>query len=136
MTGGDLEARRDRWAAGLAGRLLSPDGSTRARSTFDRRDLLRAVCEALPAGTAVDVADLEAVTDRVLALPAVVAVAAADDDGPRWTTVGMLQVEADRPGHRRHAAGRPAAGRCTRMWSRRRSPGSTCTASTRPWSGP
>ena len=57
-------------------------GSTRHASTFDRRDVLRAWCDALPAGA--DVALIEQLTNGTLADPAVVALR-ADEQGPART---------------------------------------------------
>lgn len=48
----------------LSHRLLGPSHLTRARATFDRRDVLRGWCQVLGAGA--PVADIEALTDRVL----------------------------------------------------------------------
>ena len=47
--------------------LASPVGLTRAQSTFDRRDVIQALCERLPAGTVTDARLLEAAADRFLA---------------------------------------------------------------------
>jgi hypothetical protein len=47
---------------GLAG----PDGLTKQRSAFTRRDLLQAICEALAPGTGATVEELEALADRFL----------------------------------------------------------------------
>src|SRR5215213_9200009 len=51
----------------VAAQLAGPDGLTRQRSTFTRRDVLRALCERLPAGSDVTVADVERVADHFLA---------------------------------------------------------------------
>lgn len=45
----------DAWLR-VAGSLGGPEGLTRDRSSFDRADVLQAICERLPAGTRVDVA--------------------------------------------------------------------------------
>jgi conjugative relaxase-like TrwC/TraI family protein len=52
---------RDRLIAELAG----PAGLTQEASTFCRRDVLRAICERLPAGA--DLAEIEGLADRLLA---------------------------------------------------------------------
>jgi conjugative relaxase-like TrwC/TraI family protein len=77
----------------LAAYLLGPAGLTAQATGFDRRDLLQALCQALPAGTATDRAALEAVADQVLASRDVVRLVSAVDDGPRWTTTELLRVE-------------------------------------------
>ena len=53
--------------------LASPVGLTRAQSTFDRRDVIQALCERLPAGAVSDARQLEAAADRFLASPRAVA---------------------------------------------------------------
>ena len=77
----------------LAGYLLGPAGLTAQATGFDRRDLLQALCQALPAGTATDRAAVEAIADQVLASRDVVRLVSAIDDGPRWTTTELLRVE-------------------------------------------
>ena len=87
-------------------RLDAPDGLTEHRSTFDRRDVIRHLCDELPAGAATtDVLDL---ADDYLGSHHVVALAErgterihrADGrsapvptDAHRWTTPDMLRVE-------------------------------------------
>ena len=92
--------------------LGSPEGLTRRRSSFDRQDVLRALCEALPAGMDVSVADLEDLVDVFLADGDVVRIVnaghldttverddgtevAVSEDRRRWSTPEMLAVEAD-----------------------------------------
>jgi len=77
----------------LAAHLLGPAGLTAQATGFDRRDLLQALCQALPAGAATDRAALEAVADQVLASRDVVRLVSAPEDGPRWTTTELLRVE-------------------------------------------
>jgi ATP-dependent exoDNAse (exonuclease V) alpha subunit len=77
----------------LAGYLLGPAGLTAQATGFDRRDLLQALCQALPAGTATDRAALETAADQVLARRDVVRLVSAPEDGPRWTTTELLRVE-------------------------------------------
>jgi Ti-type conjugative transfer relaxase TraA len=63
----------------LAADLLSPEGLTKQASSFDRRDLLRAVCQRLPAGATV--ADVEAMADQVLVRAEVVRLVQTDGPG-------------------------------------------------------
>ena len=65
----------------LVDELAGPDGLTRDRSTFSRRDVLRAICDRLPAGTALRTGQLEALVDEFLASPLVVALAGAGEGG-------------------------------------------------------
>ena len=74
------ELSRERWEQ-LADELANPDGLTRDRSTFSRRDVLRAICDRLPAGTGLRPGQLEALVDEFLASPRVVALADAEDGG-------------------------------------------------------
>ncbi len=98
----------------LAADLLSPSGLTAKASTFDRRDLLRAVAERMPAGATV--AQIEATADQVLTHPEVVTLIAPSetigalgstvirrDDGKvistvnldegRWSTIELVNLE-------------------------------------------
>ena len=91
--------------------LGSPDGLTRRCSSFDRQDVLRAICEGLPAGMDVSGADLDELVDAFLAGEDVVRIDAGSldegaeredrvevplvEDRRRWSTLEMLQVEAD-----------------------------------------
>ena len=52
--------------------LLGPDGLTRRQPTFTRREVIAALCERLPAGSAANATLLEAAADRLLAADAVV----------------------------------------------------------------
>jgi conjugative relaxase-like TrwC/TraI family protein len=88
-------------APNLAAHLLGPKGLTEHTTSFDRADLLRALCEQLPAGTPVSHDHLQFLADEVLANPA--AVPLGDDDSSqavaisfssRWTTQDLLTVEA------------------------------------------
>jgi len=80
----------------LGDALLSPTGLTLNSSTFTRKDLLRGVCEHLPAGTPVTLTTLRALATRVLRDRRVVPLLG---DAPvstrRYTTGGLLQVEND-----------------------------------------
>jgi conjugative relaxase-like TrwC/TraI family protein len=57
--------------SGLLAHLIGPEGLTAAESTFERRDVVRAVAEALPAGAHLD--EVEALVDHALGRPEVVA---------------------------------------------------------------
>src|SRR5579875_4051284 len=83
---GDLEA--------LAAELASPlGGLTARRSSFDRRDVLRAVAERSPSGA--HPAQVRATTDRVLADRRMAATGATSRlAGPLYSTAELLAVEA------------------------------------------
>ena len=74
----------------LAGRLLGGEGLTLHASTFNRRDVLRALAEAMPEGATA--AALEAMAGYVLADQRAVALA-ADRHDDRWSTTELLQTE-------------------------------------------
>ena len=79
----------------VAAKVLGPDGVTRRSSSFDRRALLRAVCEAVPTDVAVSVADLRAVATRLVRDPRVVPLAKATPTAQRrYSTVELLTTEA------------------------------------------
>ena len=92
----------------LTGYLLGPSGLTAQATGFDRRDLLQAICQALPAGTVIDRAQLEALADRVLESRDVVRLVAPPEDGPRWTTTELLRVEQTALGFARDLTSMPA----------------------------
>jgi conjugative relaxase-like TrwC/TraI family protein len=86
--------------------LSSPAGLTRRVSTFDRPDVLQAVCDRLPSGA--PITTVEEVADRYLARPEVIELGGASrttlrrDDGkvvplhpdsPTYSTVELLAVE-------------------------------------------
>ncbi len=91
----------------LLGELLGPAGLTERASGFDRRAVLRAWCEQLQAGSHIN--DIEALADRTLAEPEVVALAVnaptslrtrsggrridGPDLGARYSTVELLALE-------------------------------------------
>jgi hypothetical protein len=77
----------------LAQHLLGPAGLTAQATGFDRRDLLQALCQALPPGVAVDRAWVEDAADQVLRHRDAVRLATRTPDGPRWSTAGLLIVE-------------------------------------------
>lgn len=94
--------------AGLYGSLASPDGLTRSTSAFGRRDVIKAMCNALPNGA--PVTEVLGLVDGFLASRHVVGVRvehdqavirrddgtviAARTDQQRWTTPEMLAIEA------------------------------------------
>ena len=70
--------------------LAGPTGVTERRSTFDRQDVIKSLCDHLPNGAPVD--DVMAMVELFLADPRVVAI--GDDPSPtRWTTVDLLDRE-------------------------------------------
>ncbi|HMC68385.1 MAG TPA: AAA family ATPase, partial [Mycobacteriales bacterium] len=81
----------------LTERLLGPSGLTAKRTSFDRRDALQALTEAIPTGLPVTGRQLEDVVDDLLrdgdAVPLLQP--AADAGERRWSTVELLEVEAD-----------------------------------------
>jgi conjugative relaxase-like TrwC/TraI family protein len=119
----------------LAARLLGPSGLTEQASTFDRRDVLRALAAAHPDGA--DVATIRAQADWFLGLPGLVRVEAAGhlrtidairrgdgrsvvaETGPRWTTADLLAVETTllQAAWERRAAGVGVARPDTLAWA-------------------
>ena len=77
---GARELTRERWEQ-LVDELAGADGLTRDRSTFARRDVLRAICDRLPVGTCLRPGQLEALVHEFLSSPRVVPLAAADEGG-------------------------------------------------------
>ena len=77
----------------LATHLLGPAGLTAQATGFDRRDLLQALCQALPAGLPVDRAGLERAADQVLHHRDAVRLVTRSEDGARWSTTELLGVE-------------------------------------------
>lgn len=101
----DDEGRYD-----LLDELASPDGLTERRSSFDRQDVLRALCTGLPEGSPAATGELDALVDRFLRGDGVVPIVhaghvegtvarsdgqpiSAMDDQRRWSTPEMLAVE-------------------------------------------
>jgi conjugative relaxase-like TrwC/TraI family protein len=77
----------------LVDELVSPEGLTRNRSSFDRRDILQGVAAAHRHGAPLD--DLRGLADRVLADVSVVGLAVDTPvGGPRFSTAELLAVEA------------------------------------------
>ena len=77
----------------LAEDLLGPTGLTAHATGFDRRDLLQALCQALPPGMTVDRTWVKGAADQVLRHRDAVRLATRTPDGPRWSTTGLLIVE-------------------------------------------
>jgi hypothetical protein len=94
----------------LAEALLAPSGLTEKRASFDRRDLLRGVCEHLPAGTPVRLRGLRALATRVLRDDRVVPLLG---DAPlaalRYSTRELLTLEIDALTLARRLAGTDAS---------------------------
>ena len=80
-------------ASSLSERLVSAEGLTIQESTFERRDLIRAIAESMPDGAHLDA--LEGVADRVLAEPGIVDLDGMGRGGEQLkTTQDLLDVEA------------------------------------------
>lgn len=67
----------------IALRLAGPDGLTRQRSTFTRRDVVQGFSQALPPGTVASVAEIEAAADRLLRSEGVVVLAKSERGASR-----------------------------------------------------
>ena len=76
----------------VARHLISSVGLTRDHASFDRKDVVRGWCEGLPAGTPLDLATIEELTEGLLEERQVVPLA-VDGPTPRWSTVEMLNTE-------------------------------------------
>ncbi|HEY5134406.1 MAG TPA: MobF family relaxase [Candidatus Nanopelagicales bacterium] len=85
--------------------LLGPSGLTGHATSFDRGDVLRALCERLPTTTSLNHQGLQAMVDEVLADPRAVPLRAhgpewesddpaQDAEAGRWTTRDLLATEA------------------------------------------
>lgn len=72
-------------------RLSSSSGLTADRSTFDRRDVLRAVIDSVPA--AVPVASVERLTDEYLRRPEVVTIGWHERTGTTFSTTELVELE-------------------------------------------
>ena len=77
----------------VAEHLLGPAGLTAQATGFDRRDLLQALCQDLPAGLPISHDSIETVADLVLRHRDAVRLATRSEDGPRWSTAELLGVE-------------------------------------------
>ncbi len=79
----------------VAARVLGDRGVTAKASTFDRRDLLRAVCEAVPPGAPVTVEALRELATAVVRDTAVVPlIGDLPADARRYSTADLLVTEA------------------------------------------
>ena len=76
----------------LLPKLLRPQGLTCNASSFDRRDVLQALCAAHPAGA--HIIDLRDRANQVLEHPDVVALSTDRPAGPRYTTAELLDIES------------------------------------------
>ena len=95
----------------LTDALLEPTGLTEKRASFDRRDLLRGVCEQLPAGTPVRLTGLRALATRVLRDTRVVPLLGDAPVGSRrYSTRELLALEQHALAIATRLAGPPAAG--------------------------
>ena len=89
----------ERWAPpsgaeveGLLGRLVGPEGLTASSSTFERRDVVRAVAEGLARGATVR--DVEVIAERALVVPDVVTLPSVGRGAEvRHTTHELLALE-------------------------------------------
>ncbi|MCW2667992.1 MAG: conjugal transfer protein TraA, partial [Frankiales bacterium] len=96
-------------ASDLADGLLAPTGLTEKKASFDRRDLLRGVCEQLPAGTPVRLGALRALATRVLRDDRVVPLLGdAPVTARRYSTRELLTLETDALAGARRLAGTAA----------------------------
>lgn len=79
----------------LAGRLFGPDGVTADRTTFTRQDLARALCETLPAGTPVRLADVDRLVTTLITHADVIPILTGADQQHerRYTTRELLSTE-------------------------------------------
>lgn len=76
----------------LAARLFGAAGVTKDKTTFTRRDLARALCETLPAGTPVRLADVDRLVTALIAHPDVLPVVGEGRER-RYTTRELLATE-------------------------------------------
>lgn len=79
----------------LAARLFGPDGVTADRTTFTRQDLARALCETLPAGTPVRLADVDRLVAALITQPDVIPIVTGPEESRerRYTTRELLTTE-------------------------------------------
>lgn len=108
-TGREAAAGVGPLAADLANALLDPTGLTEKRASFDRRDLLRGVCEQLPAGTPIRLTGLRTLATRVLRDDRVVPLLGdAPVNARRYSTRELLALETDALAIARRLNGEPA----------------------------
>jgi conjugative relaxase-like TrwC/TraI family protein len=82
-------------AASIAAEMFGPDGLTQHATSFDRRDVIQALTEALPAGAEVTGQQLESTATQLLshddAIPLLAPTAASGER--RWSTRDLLATE-------------------------------------------
>lgn len=79
--------------AQLSQHLLGPTGLTAQATGFDRRDLLQAICQAVPAGCSATRVELEMAANDVIRQRDAIRLATRGEDGARWSTAELLGVE-------------------------------------------
>lgn len=80
--------------AALIATLTGPAGLTRRKTTVDRRDVLQALCETLPAGAHVSLEHLDQLTHLVLRDRAIVTMASEDPvGGQQFSTAELVATE-------------------------------------------
>jgi conjugative relaxase-like TrwC/TraI family protein len=79
----------------VAAEMFGPVGLTKQTTSFDRRDVIQALAETLPAGVGVTANQLEAAADRLLAgAEAIPLLSPANRNGERrWSTRELLEAE-------------------------------------------
>jgi ATP-dependent exoDNAse (exonuclease V) alpha subunit len=77
----------------LAAGLFGPNGLTADRTTFTRQDLARAICETVPAGGPLKLADVDELVTSLMADDEVIPVATRDGCERRYTTRELLLTE-------------------------------------------
>ena len=80
----------------LTAQLTGPTGLTKRKTTVDRRDVLQALCDALPAGSAVTLDHLDQLAHTVLHDRSMVATTRHDSiGGPRFSTTELVEAETN-----------------------------------------
>lgn len=79
--------------ARLAVTLTGPRGLTRRKTTVDKRDVIQALCDALPAGTPVTLASLDHLVQEITAGPGIVPLPRGADTGPKLSTAELIASE-------------------------------------------
>jgi conjugative relaxase-like TrwC/TraI family protein len=77
----------------LAARLFGPNGVTREHTTFTREDLARTICEVVPPGTPLRLADVDALVTDLIAHPDVLPVLTEKAHEHRYTTRELVATE-------------------------------------------
>ncbi|HVW80249.1 MAG TPA: MobF family relaxase [Mycobacteriales bacterium] len=77
----------------LAAELFGPDGVTADRTTFTRQELTRAICDTVPAGTPLKLADVDRLVLTLIGTDEVIPVATREGCERRYTTRELLLVE-------------------------------------------